>query len=198
MLKPSFKKTALFFGSFNPIHNGHLIIAQHFVNHLDIHELWFVVSPKNPLKEKKTLISEYQRFYMVQEAIEDNPKFRACDIEFQLDKPSYTAHTLSYLQEKYPDRQFFLILGEDNLSDFYRWKNYEYILEHFDLLVYPRPNCTKNELYRHPKVHFTDAPLMEISASKIREQIRSNLSIKYLVPDKVLKYIEDMNLYKTL
>src|SRR5574344_537913 len=148
------KKVALYFGSFNPVHIGHLIIAQSIVNNFTLDELWFIVSPRNPLKAKKTLISEFQRLYMVKEAIEDNPNFKASDIEFNLPKPSYTAHTLAYLTEKYPNVSFYLVMGEDNLSTFHQWKNQEYILENFEILVYPRPECAPNDLYEHPHVHF--------------------------------------------
>lgn len=193
---PKLKKVALYFGSFNPIHIGHLIIAQSIINNFPIDELWFVVSPRNPLKDKKSLISEYQRLYMVKEAIEDNPRFRASDIEFGLSKPSYTVHTLAYLCEKYPDTVFYLIMGEDNLSNLHQWKNVEYIMEHFEILVYPRLGYMSHNLYQHPHIHLIKSPIIEISSSQIRAAIRQRQSVQYLLSDKVLKYIEDMNLYK--
>lgn len=188
----------LFFGSFNPIHIGHLVIANQLLEHTAMDQIWFVVSPQNPLKNKEGMLNEYDRLYMVEQAIEDNFRFRASNIEFSLPKPSYTVDTLAYLAEKHPAHNFSLIMGADNLASFTKWKNYETILKHYPIYVYKRPG------YPAPKapenfletVHIVEFPQMDISASYIRQSIKQGLSIQYLVPEKVRVYIENMNLYK--
>jgi nicotinate-nucleotide adenylyltransferase len=179
----------LFFGSFNPIHNGHLIIAQSALESTQIQELWFVVSPQNPFKKNKNLLHEFDRLDMVRLAIEDNDRFRASDIEFHMPRPSYTIDTLIYLKEQFPDKQFKLIIGGDNLAILPKWKNNERILEDFGLIVYPRPGSNHPELSGHPNVTYIEAPLMSISATYIRKCIRNEQSIRYLVPDSVSEMI---------
>ncbi len=188
-------KIGLFFGSFNPIHNGHLLLADYFVQHTDLDQVWFVVTPHNPLKPKKTLLNDYKRLELVQMAIDDYPKFRVSKIEFDLPQPNYTIHTLARLQEKHPDHQFVLILGEDNLESFDRWKNYEVILDQYMLYIYPRPHITGVKFKDHPNVKMVDAPVMDISSTSIREAIRNKKDITHLLPEKVWKYIDDYHLY---
>jgi nicotinate-nucleotide adenylyltransferase len=190
------KNIGLFFGSFNPIHNGHMAIANYMIEYTDIKELWFVISPHNPLKEKASLLNQNDRYQMVVEAIDAEPRFRASTIEFNLPQPSYTINTLVHLQEKYPKNKFSLIIGEDNLATFHKWKNYERILEQCDLLVYPRPNCEKTPFHQHPKVKITAAPQVEISSTFIRNAIKENKNVQYFVPEKVWKYMMDMGYYK--
>lgn len=190
------KKTGLYFGSFNPIHIGHLIIANQILVNSDLEEIWFVISPHNPLKEKNTLLDDNHRLSLVKVAIEDNPDFKACDIEFKMPKPSYTIHTLLNLEEKYPNRKFCLIIGSDNLHSFDKWFNYEQILKNYQLYVYPRPNYLDCPFKTHPSVKWVDAPLIEISSSNIRDAIKNSKSVKYLLPDKVLEYIYEMHFYQ--
>lgn len=190
------QKIGLFFGSFNPIHYGHLIIANHMAEHTDLDQIWFVVSPCNPLKQKQTLLDERHRLAMVKIAIDDNPRFRASDIEFKMPQPSYTVHTLAYLTEHYPNKQFCLIMGGDNLESIEKWKNYRVILENHEVYVYPRPNSDLLKWRQNPNIHFTDAPLMEISSSFIRKQITEGKSIRYITPDAVIQYIDEMHFYK--
>jgi nicotinate-nucleotide adenylyltransferase len=182
-------KIGLFFGSFNPIHVGHLIIANTMAEHTDLERVWFVVSPQNPFKKQKTLLHEFDRLDMVEKAIADNFKFKASDIEFHLPKPSYTIDTLTVIQEKYPKDEFVLIMGSDNLVQFKNWKNYDKILEYFSLYVYPRPDTAPTDLDQHPQLRWVQAPLMDISATFIRQCIQQNKSIKYLVPESVESYI---------
>lgn len=189
-------KVGLFFGSFNPIHVGHLIIAQAILDKADVREVWFVVSPHNPLKSSKSLLHEFDRMDMVELAIEENEYFKACDVEFHLPRPSYTVHTLAHLQEKHPGHQFRLIIGEDNLSIFPKWKNSRIILENYGLLVYPRPGSKTSELRSHPKVEVIDAPLLDISATYIRKCIKNGHSIRYLVPARTETFILDRKLYR--
>jgi nicotinate-nucleotide adenylyltransferase len=186
----------LFFGSFNPIHIGHLIIAQHVLNETDLHEVWFVVSPHNPLKDKKTLAPDHDRLFLVQEAIGDHPRMRASSVEFQLPQPSYTVDTLVYLREKYPKKHFALLMGGDNLFHFHKWKNYELLLRDYKLYIYDRPNSGKSRFDDHPSVHFLQATQMNISATHIRRLIREGKSIQFLVPDAVFQAIKDSNLFK--
>lgn len=190
-------KIGLFFGSFNPIHMGHLIIANVMAENADLNKVWLVVSPQNPLKPSKGLLHEFDRYDMVKAAIADNYKLEVSDVEFHLPKPSYTIHTLAHLTEKYPGKEFKLILGEDNLENFTKWKNYEEILRHHGLYVYPRPNVTNSELKRHANVKMIDAPLLDISATYIRNCIRNNKSIRYLVPDVVEQMIRTKQFYKS-
>ena len=190
------KKTGLYFGSFNPIHIGHLIIANQMLANSDLDEIWFVISPQNPLKEKASLLEDHHRLALVKIAIDDNPLFKACDIEFKLPQPSFTIHTLVNLEEIYPQRQFCLIIGSDNLSSFHKWFNYEEILNRYQLLVYPRPDFDGSEFTNHPSVKWVASPLMEISSSYIRNAIKQGKSMKYLLPEKVLTYITEMHFYE--
>lgn len=189
-------KIGLFFGSFNPIHIGHLIIANVMVDQNDVDQVWFVVSPQNPFKSSKSLIHEFDRMDMVERAIEDNFNLRATDVEFNMPKPSFTIDTLTYLSSKHPAHKFRLIIGEDNLKNFHKWKNYEAILEYYGLDVYPRPlSVPNNKIKNHPNVRMVQAPLLDISATYIREAIRSGKSIKYIVHEKVESYIVEKKLY---
>jgi nicotinate-nucleotide adenylyltransferase len=185
-------KVGLFFGSFNPIHVGHLIIANTMATATDLEQVWFVVSPQNPFKKTKSLLHEFDRFDMVERAIADNALLKATDAEFHMPRPSYTIDTLVRLQEKYPQHTFRLIMGEDNLVQFPNWKNHEKILEYFGLYVYPRPHSAPHAFGDHPAVRFVPAPLLDISATYLRECIRQGRSIRYLVPEGV----EDMILRK--
>lgn len=189
-------KVGLFFGSFNPIHIGHLAIANYIVEYSDLDELWLVVSPQNPLKNKKTLLNEYDRFHMVELALKNDNKIRPSDIELRLPKPSYTIDTLTYLNEKYPKNEFALILGADNLKSFNKWKNYEIILKEYQLYVYPRPNCDLGEFKTHTNVNVVNAPMMEVSSSFIRNSIKESKNVRYFLPNTVYEYITEMNFYK--
>lgn len=190
------KNIGLFFGSFNPVHIGHLIIAETVVNLEEIDQVWFVISPQNPFKKKQSLLNQYDRLHLVNLAVEENHQIKPSTIEFNLPIPSYTIDTLTYLREKHPDTHFYLIMGEDNLKHFHKWKNYEKILEQYQLIVYPRPGY-ENDLYKnHPKVQRLPVPKIEISATYIRELQKSGKSIRYLVSEKVLEYIDKMNLYR--
>jgi nicotinate-nucleotide adenylyltransferase len=192
------KLTGLFFGSFNPIHTGHLVIANHMIEWAGMDEVWFVISPQNPLKKKSTLLADHHRLALVKVAIEDNPRFKASNIEFNLPKPSYTIHTLTVLTEKYDLRRFALIMGSDNLESFHKWKNYETILKEYRLYVYPRPNADGGDFRMHPQVTWVDAPLMQISSTFIRDAVRSGKSVKYLLPEKVNDYLLEMHFYKKI
>ena len=190
------KKTGLFFGSFNPIHTGHLMIASYMIEYTDLDTLWFVVSPQNPLKDKVTLLADLHRLAMVNIAIEDDPRFRSSTIEFHLPQPSFTIDTLTYLSEKYPERNFILIAGSDTLPTLHKWKNFEKLLEQYHFYIYPRPGTPPSQFDNHPNIHFVDAPLVEISSSFIREGIRKGKDMQYFLPEKVRKYIEEMHFYE--
>ncbi|MDR1006510.1 MAG: nicotinate-nucleotide adenylyltransferase [Bacteroidales bacterium] len=190
------KKTGLYFGSFNPIHNGHLILAEHILQNSDLSQIWFVVSPQNPLKNRASLLDNRNRLAMVRLAIDDNEGFLASDIEFSLPQPSYTINTLVYLSEKYPLREFSLILGEDNLENFNKWRNYTTILEYYKLYIYPRRAAKPSPLAENRNVIMIDAPQIDISSSFIRENIKSGKSIRYLVPEKVRLEIEKGGYYR--
>lgn len=185
----------LYFGSFNPIHIGHLAIANYMVEYAKLSELWFVVSPQNPLKQKSTLLPDYQRLEILNRAIADYYKFKASSIEFSMPKPSYTIDTLAYLKEKYPNKEFALIMGEDNLLSLKKWKNYEQILE-YKIFVYPRTNSDISPLHKHKNIQFLSAPIMEISSSFIRKAIKEGRSLPFFVPHKAWQYISEMNFYK--
>lgn len=189
------KKIGLFFGSFNPIHTGHLIIANYMANFTDLDEVWFVVSPHNPFKEKKSLANMYDRLEMVNLAIEGIDYFRASDIEFKLPQPSYTIDTLIHLHEKYPHRDFVLIMGEDNLAGLHKWKNADIILRDYKIIVYPRPGFEGGDLKNHPAVMMTDTPLMELSSTFIRKAVKAGKNIKFFTPDKVAEFIDKKGLY---
>lgn len=188
-------EVGLYFGSFNPIHNGHLIIAQAVQELAKLDEVWFIVSPQNPLKQNKNLLHEFERYDMVKLAIEDNGRFKVSDIEFNMPRPSYTIDTLTYLREKHSERQFKLIIGGDNLSIFPKWKNSQKIIDDFGLIVYPRPGSKQNELINRPNTIYIEAPLLDISATFIRKCIRENWSLRYLVPERVAEYICSRKLY---
>ncbi len=190
------QRIGLFFGSFNPIHSGHLIIAQHMLEYADVDKIWFVVSPHNPLKPRKTLARDADRLHMVRLAIDDNPGFHASNIEFSLPKPSYTVDTLAYLKDQYPDHAFSLIMGGDNLASLAKWKNYEILLRDYSILVYRRPGSGDTPFDDHPSVRFFEAPQLDISATFIREQISNGKSIRYLVPDPVHDYLDGGSLYR--
>lgn len=189
-------KVGLFFGSFNPIHIGHMIIAQTMLDSAHIDELWFIVSPQNPFKKNKNLLHEFDRLDMVDTVTAENSKFRTSDIEFNLPKPNYTAHTLAVLSEKHPDKEFSLIIGGDNLASFHKWKNYKTILEHHELLIYPRPDTKEPEVDITDRMHFVEAPLLDISATFIRAKIKNGHSIKYLVPTEVEEFIARKKFYQ--
>ncbi len=189
-------KIGLFFGSFNPIHVGHLIISQTLATATDLERVWFVVSPQNPFKKSKSLLHEFDRFDMVERAIADNPLLAASDVEFHMPKPSYTIDTLVRIQEKFPQHEFRLMMGEDNLAQFPNWKNYEKILEYAGLYVYPRPGSKPHSFHHHPKVTFVQAPLLDISATFIRESLAQNRSVRYLVPDAVEEMIRIKKFYR--
>ena len=190
------KKVGLFFGSFNPIHTGHLVIAGYMLNFTDLDEVWMVISPHNPLKDKSSLLADYHRYAMVQVAIEDNPRIRACNFEFKLPQPSYTIDTLVRLEEKYPDHQFVLIAGTDIFPTFHKWKNYETLLENYKFYIYRRPGFDAGTYSSHLHVVIFDSPLMEISSSFIRQAVAEGRDIRYFVPDKVYEYIKDMHFYE--
>ncbi len=190
-------RIGLFFGSFNPVHNGHMIIANVMATQTDLDEVWLVVSPHNPLKPRKTLARDYDRLHLVHLAIGDNPHLRASDVEFGLPRPSYTIDTLTHLREKYPQHEFALIMGSDNLQTLHRWKNYELILRDYHIYVYARPGCEGGELATHPHVQMVpDVPLLQLSASYIRQCIRKGYSVQYMVPDAVFRYLEESGLYQ--
>ena len=202
------KKVGLYFGTFNPIHVGHLIIANYMADYTELDEVWLVVSPQNPLKQKKTLLADYHRLALARVAIEDNTKVQVSDIEFNLAKPSFTAHTLIHLEEKYPEYTFALIMGEDNLRTLHKWKNYESILSNHKIYVYPRAltiqekadlksHRTLPKLSNHDNIVKVDAPVMKLSASFIREAIKKGHDVRYLLTEPVFKYLTEMNFYKS-
>lgn len=196
--KNSFMKIGLYFGTYNPIHVGHLIIANHMAEHADLDQVWMVVTPHNPLKKKATLLDDHHRLQMVYLATEDFPKIKPSDIEFKLPQPNYTVNTLIHLHEKYPDYEFSLIMGEDNLKTLHKWKNYETILQHHDIYVYPRISSEAEnlELKNHPKIHLIDAPVVEISSTIIRDTIKKGKNVQPLLPHKVWEYIDHNNFYR--
>ena len=185
----------LYFGSFNPIHNGHLIIANHILNETTVKKVWFIVSPQNPFKESASLLNEYDRLFLVQKAIEGNDNFRASDIEFSLPRPSYTSNTLAYLQEKYPSYQFRIIMGSDSFQNLPSWNNAKSIIENYQLLIYTRPGFEVKDL-NGAKATVVNAPLLEISSTHIRKLIHRGKSIKYLVPPVVEEEIIASRFYK--
>jgi len=189
------KKTGLFFGSFNPIHNGHLMLAKYILNEYDLNEIWFVVSPQNPLKDKKSLLDEHHRLQLVRLAIEDEPKFKASDIEFKLDKPSYTINTLVHLKEKY-NRPFVLLMGADSAASIKKWKNYEAILDQYEIYVYPRPGDDVNAILKHKNLRVISAPQIELSATYIRQAIKAKKDVRFLLSEKVYTYVKDMHFYE--
>ncbi|RZJ72414.1 nicotinate (nicotinamide) nucleotide adenylyltransferase [Flavobacterium sp.] len=191
-------KVGLYFGTFNPIHVGHLIIANHVAEFTSLDQVWMVVTPHNPLKKKSTLLDDYTRLELVRLATEDYPKLEPTDIEFKLPQPNYTVNTLAHLEEKFPAYEFSLIMGQDNIESIHKWKNFEVILERYDILVYPRISSSDpiSEVTNHARVSYIDAPIVEISSTFIREAIQNKKSPKALLPDKVWDYIDHNNLYR--
>ena len=188
-------KIGLFFGSFNPIHIGHLIIANYMANHTDLKEVWLMVSPHNPLKKKSSLVYMYDRLEMVNLALEGAENVKSSDFEFRLQQPSYTIDTLTHLKEQYPDKEFVLIMGSDNLVSLPKWKNYEILLRDYKFYVYPRPGYEEHEFAKHSSVTITDTPFMELSSTFLRKAIQEKKNIKYFLPDSVLEFIDKKGLY---
>lgn len=216
-MKSNQTKTGLFFGSFNPIHLGHLMIASYMIEFTGLQDVWFIISPHNPLKEKSTLLPDVNRLYMVNVAVEDEPRFKASNIEFHLPRPSYTIDTLTYLQEKHPGHQFILLAGDDILPSFHKWKNWEQILGQYRFYIYPRlsretcpqpdaeatrypvnpvDSTSLSSISSHPSIRFVDAPRIGISASFIRNGIREGKNMQYFLPAKVWQYVEEMGFYR--
>jgi nicotinate-nucleotide adenylyltransferase len=205
---PKQMKIGLYFGTFNPIHVGHLIVANHMAEYSGLDQIWMVVTPHNPLKKKETLLDDYQRLELVFLATEAFSKIKPSDIEFKLPQPNYTVNTLAHLVEKYPTHTFSLIMGEDNLKSFHKWKNYEVILQNHAIYVYPRiddkvtadevnsKEIESHDFKNHSKIHFIDAPIVELSATFIRDAIKNKKNVQPLLPTKVWEYIDHNNLYK--
>lgn len=191
-------KVGLYFGTFNPVHVGHSILANHMLHYTDMDEVWMVVTPHNPHKKKSTLLENHHRLEMVYKATENFDHIHPSDIEFKLRQPNYTVDTLVHISEKFPSYEFAIIMGEDNLKTFHKWKNYEVILEDYEVFVYPRITQKKqgNDLENHPKVHFVEAPIIEISSTFIRAAIKNQKSVKHLLLPQVWEYIDLMNFYK--
>ncbi len=189
-------KIGLYFGSFNPIHIGHLAIAEYIIEYTDLQQLWFVVSPHNPLKTKKTLLDDYERLEMVHRSIGNDHRFHVSDIEFRMPKPSYTVDTLAYLEEKHPRQQFSIILGADNLMNFRKWKNCELLIRKYTRYVYPRHGVSEEDIKKHKNIIVVDAPKIEISSSFIRNSLKEGKTVKYFLPPSVYKYIDEMNFYR--
>ncbi len=190
------KKVGLFFGSFNPVHTGHLAIAEYMVEYTDLNQLWFIVSPQNPLKGKKSLLADHHRWALVNLAVENDARFRAIDIEFKMPRPSYTIDTLTRLSEKYPDYEFVLISGTDIFGSLHKWKNHEQILKNYSFYVYARPNYEMGIYKDHPRIKIFDAPQMEISSSFIRKSIKEKKQIQYYLPPGLYDYIKEMHFYE--
>tara|TARA_B110000444_G_C18818720_1_gene586554 strand:- start:127 stop:708 length:582 start_codon:yes stop_codon:yes gene_type:complete len=192
------KKIGLYFGTFNPIHIGHLILANHFAETTDLDEVWFVVTPQNPMKRKDSILDNHHRLELVYKATYDYPKLRPSDIEFGLPMPNYTINSLTHLEEKHPDKQFVLLMGEDNLVSFPKWKNYELILDRYELYVYPRKTdrTIPKPLQNNPKINLINAPQIELSSSAIRKAIKANQNIRPLLPPESWLYLDEMNFYK--
>lgn len=189
-------RVGLFFGSFNPVHIGHLAIANYMASFTSLDEVWFVVSPQNPLKEKSSLLSENDRLHLINLALDFHKKIKTSNIEFTLSQPSYTINTLAHLSEKFPEHEFCLIMGSDNLSSLHKWKNYEEILKKYKIFVYPRPNKKDTEFDNHPSVSFVDAPIMEISSTFIRQSIKEKKDVRFFMHHLVWECIDEMNFYK--
>ncbi|HCY96941.1 nicotinate (nicotinamide) nucleotide adenylyltransferase [uncultured Polaribacter sp.] len=191
-------KVGLYFGTFNPIHVGHLIIANHMVENSDLDEIWMVVTPHNPFKNKSSLLGNHHRYELVYKATEKYPKIKASDIEFKLPQPNYTAHTLAHISDQFKNKEFCLIMGEDNLKSFHKWKNFETILEHHQLYVYPRVSeeLLETSLDQHPKIHKVEAPIIQISSTMIRKGIKEGKNIQPMLTKEVWNYIDEMNFYR--
>ncbi len=190
------KKTGLLFGSFNPIHSGHLILANYMAEFTELDEVWFVVSPQNPLKEKASLLADIHRLALVRLAVEDQTKLKVTNIEFKMPKPSYTIDTLTWLSEKYPDREFIMICGTDIFKHFHKWKNYREILHQYQIFVYPRPDFTLGDYAKYTQIRLFDAPLLEISSSFIRKGIFDKKNMSFWMPEKIYQYILEMHFYE--
>lgn len=188
-------KIGLYFGSFNPVHVGHLIIANHVLNATDMEKVWFVVSPQNPFKTESGLLNEYHRLHLVRLATENDNRIKASDIEFGLPKPSYTVNTLAYLAEKFPEHEFCLIMGSDSFQNLHKWKNYEVIVKNYSIYVYKRPGFEISDKL-NAKLQVLEAPLLQLSATQLREYIREGKSVRYMIPDVVLEEIERCNYYR--
>ncbi len=191
-------KIGLYFGTFNPIHVGHLAIANHMAEYSDLDKIWMVITPHNPFKKKSSLLANHHRYRMVDIALEPYDKIEPSKIEFDLPQPNYTVNTLAVLEEKYPDYEFCLIMGEDNLKSLHKWKNYEVILERHDIYVYPRisEGAVENQFKDHPKIHKVAAPIMELSSTAIRKGIVAGKNIRPLLPEGVWKEVDEMRFYK--
>ena len=190
------KKTGLLFGSFNPIHSGHLILANYMAEFTDLDEVWLVVSPQNPLKEKAGMLADFHRLALVRLAVEYQPRLKVSNIEFKMPKPSYTIDTLTWLSDQYPEREFVMICGTDIFSHFHKWKNYHEILNQYSLYVYPRRGSSLGKYESHPKITLFNAPLLEISSSFIRKGIRARKNMSFWMPEKVYQYILEMHFYE--
>ncbi|PJJ64131.1 nicotinate (nicotinamide) nucleotide adenylyltransferase [Chryseobacterium geocarposphaerae] len=195
------KKVGLFFGSFNPIHIGHLILANYILENSDMNEVWFVVSPQNPFKDKKTLLNDHNRLDMVELALKNYPNIKASNVEFSLPKPSYTIDTLAYLNEKYPKYSFSLIMGEDNLKSLHKWKNADYLIKNYHIIVYPRVSEGEGEAkasayQNHENISLIKAPIIEISATEIRNMIKENKNVRPMLPPEVFEYLDGSSFYK--
>lgn len=193
------KKVGLFFGSFNPIHIGHLILANYIIENTDMDELWFVVSPQNPFKDKKSLLKDHNRLDMVQLAVKNYPKLRASNVEFSLPIPSYTIDTLAYLHEKYPEYSFSLIMGEDNLKGLKKWKNAETLIKNYQIIVYPRIAIEGEkaaENVEHENISIVKAPIIELSATEIRKMIKEGKNVRPMLPPEVFEYLDGSNFYQ--
>lgn len=188
-------KIGLYFGSFNPVHIGHLIIANYFANYTDLNQVWFVVSPQNPFKPSSSLLNEYHRLHMIKSAIDGENKLRASSVEFSLPKPSYTVDTLAYLKEKHPNYVFTLLMGSDGFQNIDKWKNYKVIIQNHPVYIYKRPGFEITNTLGADITLFS-APLLDISSTRIRDMIREKKSIRFLVPDAVLEEIEGNSYYR--
>ena len=191
-------KIGLYFGTFNPVHIGHLIIANYMIENSDLDEIWMVVTPHNPFKKKSSLLDNHHRFELVYKATESYPKIKPSDIEFKLPQPNYTAHTLVHISDKHKDKEFCLIMGEDNLKSLHKWKNYETLLEHHHIYVYPRVSDGKiaTQFDTHKKIHKIDAPIVQISSTMIRNGIKEGKNVQPMLPKEVWNYIDEMNFYR--
>jgi len=191
-------KVGLFFGTFNPIHVGHLTIANHLAENSDLDQVWFVVTPHSPFKKKNSLLDNNQRLEMVYRATKDYDKLKPSDIEFNLPQPNYTINTLIHLEEKFPSHEFCLIMGEDNLKSFHKWKNYQMILETHNIYVYPRisKGMVETQFDKHQKIHHVDSPIMELSSTFIRKSIKAGKNVRPMLPENVWEYLDEMNFYK--
>jgi nicotinate-nucleotide adenylyltransferase len=190
------KHIGLFFGSFNPVHNGHLIIANYILEYTDLDKIFFVVSPQNPFKKQSELLEDHHRLALLKEAINDTENYQVSDIEFKMPKPSYTVDTLAYLKEKYPDTRFSLIMGADNLLTFHKWKNADYILKNYKIYVYPRPGIDCSEFINNKHIEILQAPLMELSSTFIRKAVKDKKDIRFYMPEREWNYLKEMHFYE--